>query len=495
MSRLPYASSLQNSESMKPKTAADQDRSSTTELHSEKAEWIATTQRTQWKKMNGLTVSSAPDTESSAADIKWDVEIQLDTSLQTIEGFGACFYELGWTSLRALREQDKQDILRELFAPGVGANFSVCRTPVGANDFSRDWYSYDEVPDDFALEHFSIAKDFDTLVPFIKSALRYQPKLKLWASPWSPPTWMKYNKHYAAAMAGPDKPPNGLRSDQVGKEGTDMFIQEDRYFSAYAAYIARFIEAYRSQSINIEMVMPQNEFNSAQVFPSCCWTPEGLARFISFLGPEMQKLNVDVFFGTMERPNEKLVDILLQEPRASRYIKGAGFQWAGKRAIPGIYRRYPDLQLYQTEQECGDSKNDWRFCRYAWTLLRHFFENGVTAYCYWNISLLKGGISRWGWAQNSLVTVDAQSQTFTYNYEFYLLKHLSGFVRPDARRLTTMSWTGYENLLAFSNSDNSVVVVVQNDLSEELPLRFKIGEKVTAATLPADSFNTFVVRR
>ena len=480
---------------MKSETAADPSTSSTTELHSEKAEWIATTQRTQWKKMNGLTVSSAPDTESSAADTKWDVEIQLDTSLQTIEGFGACFNELGWTSLRALREQDKQDILRELFAPGVGANFSVCRTPVGANDFSRDWYSYDEVPDDFALEHFSIAKDFDTLVPFIKSALRYQPKLKLWASPWSPPTWMKYNKHYAAAMAGPDKPPNGLRPDQVGKEGTDMFIQEDRYFSAYSAYIARFIEAYRSQSINIEMVMPQNEFNSAQVFPSCCWTSEGLARFISFLGPEMQKLNVDVFFGTMERPNEKLVDILLQEPRASRYIKGAGFQWAGKRAIPGIYRRYPDLQLYQTEQECGDSKNDWRFCRYAWTLLRHFFENGVTAYCYWNVSLLKGGISRWGWAQNSLVTVDAESQTFTYNYEFYLLKHLSGFVRPDARRLTTMSWTGYENLLAFSNSDNSVVVVVQNDLCEELPLRFKIGEEVIAATLPADSFNTFVVRR
>ena len=158
--------------------------------------------------------------------------------------------------------------------------------------------------------------------------------------------------------------------------------------------------------------MPQNEFNSAQVFPSCCWTPEGLVRFISFLGPEMQKLNVDLFFGTMERPNEKLVDVPLHDPRSSHYIKGAGFQWAGKRAIPGIHRRYPDLKLYQTEQECGDSKNDWRFCRYSWTLLRHFLENGVTAYCYWNISLVKGGISRWGWAQNSLVRVDAESQSF-----------------------------------------------------------------------------------
>jgi glucosylceramidase len=480
---------------MKSKTAAEKDRSSTTELHSKKTEWIATTQTAQWQKMNRLTVSSASGMESTAADTKWDVEIQVDRPLQEIEGFGACFNELGWTSLSALREEDKEGILRELFAPGGGTNFTVCRTPIGASDFSRDWYSYDEVADDFALEHFSIGNDFERLIPFIKSALKYQPKLKLWASPWSPPTWMKYNKHYAAAISGPSMPPNGLRPDQVGQEGSDMFIQEDRYFRTYAAYITRFIEAYRNQGIEIGMVMPQNEFNSAQVFPSCCWTPEGLARFISFLGPEMQKLNVEVFFGTMERPNEKLVDVPLQDPRSGHYIKGAGFQWAGKRAIPGIHRRHPDLKLYQTEQECGDSKNDWRFCRYAWTLLRHFFENGVTAYCYWNISLVKGGISRWGWAQNSLVTVDTEAQTFTYNYEFYLMKHLSGFVRPGARRLATMSWTGYENLLAFSNPDNSVVVVAPNDLCEELPVRFKIGQKVIAATLPADSFNTFAVGR
>ncbi len=281
--------------------------------------------------MNRLTISSAADLKSSADNVKWDVEVRPDTPLQTIEGFGACFNELGWTSLSLLRDEDKEGIMGELFAPGAGANFSVCRTPIGANDFSRDWYSYDEVPGDLALEHFSIGNDFETLIPFIKSALRYQPELKLWASPWSPPTWMKYNKHYAAAIPGPDMPPNGLRPDQVGREGTDMFIQEDAYFSAYAAYIRRFIEAYRSQGISIGMVMPQNEFNSAQVFPSCCWTPEGLTRFISFLGPEMQKLNVDLFFGTMERPNEKLIDIPLHDPRSSQYIKGAGFQWAGKR--------------------------------------------------------------------------------------------------------------------------------------------------------------------
>jgi glucosylceramidase len=482
---------------MKPQTA-NQQRHSTTESRPEKTatEWISTTQTAQWQRMDGLTISSASDTRSaSASDPTWDVEVQLDTPLQTIDGFGACFNELGWTSLSALSDDDKEAILQELFAPDVGANFSICRMPIGANDFSRDWYSYDEVPGDFALEHFSIANDLETLVPFIKTTLRYQPKLKLWASPWSPPTWMKYNGHYAAAMPGPNMPPNGLRPDQVGKEGTDMFIQEDLYFRAYAAYIARFIEAYRAQGINVGMVMPQNEFNSAQVFPSCCWTPEGLAKFISFLGPEMEKLNVDVFFGTMERPNEKLVEIPLLDPRSGKYIKGAGFQWAGKRAIPGIHWRYPELQLYQTEQECGDSKNDWRFCRYAWTLIKHFLENGVSAYCYWNISLKKGGVSRWGWAQNSLVMVDLEAKTFNYNYEYYLMKHLSRFVQSGARRLNTMSWSGYENFLAFLNPDHSVVLLTQNDLCEELPVRLKIGEKVIAGTLQADSFNTFVVRR
>jgi glucosylceramidase len=497
MSRLPYARSIQNFSSMKTQTATDQPKSSTTKSHREETatEWIATTQIAQWQRMDGLTISPAGDIESSASDTKWDVEVQLEMPLQEVDGFGVCFNELGWTSLSTLRNEDKEGIFQELFAPGVGANFSLCRTSIGGNDFSRDWYSYDEVPGDFALEHFSIANDLETTIPFIKNALKYQPELKLWASPWSPPTWMKYNKHYAAAIPGPDMPPNGLRPDQVGKEGTDMFIQEDRYLRAYAAYIVRFIEAYRSHGINIGMVMPQNEFNSAQVFPSCCWTPEGLARFIAFLGPELEKLNVDLFFGTMERPNERLVDLPLQDPRSGPYIKGAGFQWAGKRAIPGIHRRYPNLKLYQTEQQCGDSKNDWRFCRYAWTLLKHFFENGVSAYCYWNTSLAEGGVGRWGWAQNSLVTVDTKARAFKYNYEYYLMKHLSGFVRPGARRLQIMSWSGYENLLAFSNPDNSVVIVVQNDLCEDLPIRVKVGQKLITANLAADSFNTFLVTK
>jgi glucosylceramidase len=208
----------------------------------------------------------------------------------------------------------------------------------------------------------------------------------------------------------------------------------------------------------------------------------------------MQKLKVDVFFGTMERPNETLVELSLRDPKSGKYVKGVGFQWAGKRAIPFLHHQYPELTLYQTEQECGDGKNDWRYCRYDWTLMKHYLGNGANVYDYWNISLKQGGISRWGWAQNSLVTVDMEAKTFRYNFEYYLLKHLSHFVRPGAKRLDIRGWSGYDNLLAFANPDQSVVIMMQNELCQALPVRVKAGDKVIAATLQADSFNTFVVR-
>ncbi len=449
--------------------------------------WVVTNQTTPWVVRQGPAVE--------ASTVIPDVMVRTDIPRQSIEGFGACFNELGWTSLAALNPQERDAIFHELFAPGVGANFTLCRMPIAANDIARKWYSYDETPDDFALEHFSISNDIETLIPFIKSGLKYQPELKIWASPWSPPTWMKYNKHYATALPAPWQQgvTNWLRPDQVGKEGTDMFIQEDRYFQAYASYFGRFVDEYRNQGINVRMVMPQNEFNSAQVFPSCTWTPEGLARFISYLGPEMEKRDVEIFLGTLERPNAEMVEVSLRNPKASKYIQGVALQWAGKGAIGDIRRVHPNLRLYQSEQECGFGENNWRYCRYTWSLMKHFFGNGVSAYLYWNLSMPKNQLSTWGWPQNSLVTVDTTTKTAIYNYEYYLMKHLSHFVMTGAKYLETVSYTGYANQLAFANPDGSIVVVMQNDLCEEMPVRLAIDNRMIAPTLPADSFNTFVI--
>ena len=443
------------------------------------------------------TTASAPWQSRPVRTDGWqwddlDVQISLDSTNRAIEGFGACFNELGWTSLKALGESDRNTIFEELFGPGKGANFTMCRMPVGANDFSRKWYSYDETPDDFAMQHFSIANDLETLVPYIQSARKFNPDLRVWASPWSPPSWMKTNKHYAEVQQGPGLPPNGLRPDQVGKEGSDSFIQEDRYFAAYANYFGKFIDAYKQQGIRVGMVMPQNEFNSAQPFPSCTWTPEGLARFLNLLGPEMEQRNVELFFGTYERGNRALLDRVMADPVARRYIKGVGVQWAGKNAIHSIRKEYPQLTVFQSEQECGNGKNEWSYAGYCWNLMRHYLRNNTTGYLYWNLSLEKGGRSQWGWPQNSLVTVDVDARKYEFNYDYYVLKHVSHFVQPGAVRLETDGT--FDNVLAFRNPDRSVAVILRNEGARPLQVDIAINGAKTNLKLEPDSLGTALIQ-
>ena len=161
--------------------------------------------------------------------------------------------------------------------------------------------------------------------------------------------------------------------------------------------------------------------------------------------------------------------------------------------MPYIHHAHPELKIYQSEQECGDGKNDWRYARYAWTMMRHYFNHGANVYDYWNLSLDEGGVSRWGWSQNSFVTVDPADATYTFNYEYYIWKHLAHFVQRGARFLPTLSYTGYENVLSFANPDGSIVIAAQNDMTSELPIVFGAGGKLIKATLPADSISTIHV--
>jgi glucosylceramidase len=318
----------------------------------------------------------------------------------------------------------------------------------------------------------------------------------LWASPWSPPQWMKNNKHYACQ---PLNNPffdlsfsNGLKPEQVRREGVDMFIQEDAYFKAYALYFAKFIEAYRNENITISMIMPQNEFNSCQPFPSCTWLSASLNKFVGeYLGPKMKEIGVEVMFGTMERPNPALVDTLLQDAKSKQYITGVGFQWAGKQSVGAIHKKYPDMKIYQTEQECGNGRNDWETCTYSWSLLKHYLNNGANVYDYWNTSLEEGGMSRWGWTQNSLVTVNKDTKTYKYTYEYYLLKHASHYVLPGAQFLTSNGT--YTDMLAFKNLDGRYVLILHNGEEAEIKPVIKIGKQTIAVTLKPNSFNTIIL--
>ena len=405
-----------------------------------KVEWVSTTFENPWQVMEAVE-ADAPAEASVVVDLK--------AVNQTVEGFGSCFNELGWTSLSELSEADRAAILQDLFTP-AGMNLTMARMPVGANDFSVDFYSYDDVPGDLALEHFSIDRDRQRLIPFIRAAKAVNPALRIWASPWCPP------------------------------------------LQAYAQYFGKFIDAYKAEGIDIFMVMPQNEPNSDQVFPSCTWTPEGLIAFLKYLEPEMASRDVEVYLGTMERANPELWDRILTDPEVGPSIKGMGFQWAGKDALPELHRRYPSLPCYQTEQECGDGRNNWRGAMHSWDLMKHYFGNGVQSYFYWNTSLLDGGISTWMWRQNSLVVVDKEKGTYRYSPEYYVLKHASHYVQPGARVLT-LGGT-YSDALGFLNPDGRTVLLLanQSDAPKTVSLEGLPGHP-RLVTLPAGSINTLVL--
>ncbi|MGI6496291.1 MAG: glycoside hydrolase family 30 protein [Kiritimatiellia bacterium] len=394
---------------------------------------------------------------------------------QTILGFGCCMSELGHDALALLSPADRATVLDTLFTPGRGANFTVVRTPVGASDFARDFYSYNEVPGDFAMEHFSLERDETGLLPLLRAVKARVPEdeLLVWASPWCPPRWLKRTGKYSSAPMGGDAGSNDFSgpADRV-REGEDGFLADPAHFAAYALYFRRYVESMRAAGIPVWAVMPQNEPNSDQCFPSCTWKAETLAEFIGkYLGPALEGTGVQLFLGTIERPSLDYAETILRDPECARYVRGVGFQWAGKDALPGVRAAHPDLLLIQSEQECGDGRNDLAHAWHTWDLMRHYLGNGVSVYEYWNIALVDDAISSWGWKQNSLVTVDPVARTFRFNPEYTFLATLSANVRRGAKRWMV---SGFDDALAFQNPDGGVVVVAANRTDAPVPLAVEV---------------------
>jgi glucosylceramidase len=462
-----------------------------------------------WQQQSTANITSAQADSTIAIDItKTD---------QAIEGFGTCFNEQGWASLSALDKNQRTSVMKELFSK-EGGNLTYNRMPLGANDFALEYYSLDDTDGDFAMKDFNTREDEKTLIPFIKAALAVNPDLYLWASPWTPPAWMKVNKHYAchpesswntmienfkASMNGkPDDNPlrfrletmkNGLSTEGLVKEGQDGFIQKPEYLQAYADYFAKFVDAYKAKGIKISMVMPQNEFNSNQCYPSCTWKAASLANFIGkYLGPAMQRKGVDVFFGTVERANPALTDTVLNDADAKKYVKGVSFQWAGKDALPKIRKEHPGLFYVQSEQECGNGLNNWEGAMHSWDLMKQYIGNGVRAYCYWNTSLFENKASRWGWYQNSLVTVNDTTKEYKFTPEYYVLKHTSHYLSKDDKRLITSGT--FSDAMAYLTANGTVIVIAVNKTASPMKVSILLKGKTYTANLPALSINSMIAK-
>jgi glucosylceramidase len=447
-------------------------------------EWTSTTNSNPWIKKQIKLVR--------LSNSKIDALIIPGVKEQTINGFGVCFNELGWTALSVLGEQDREAILKNLFDSKEGLKLNICRMPVGANDYARNYYSLNDSVNDFEMKYFSIDRDKKTLIPYIKAAMKYKPDLKIWGSPWCPPYWMKTNNHYACRTDSN----NGLTREQMGKEGITQFRMQPEYLKAYALYFTKYVQAYRNEGINITGIHVQNEMNSCQNFPSCIWTAADLGSFIGkYLGPAF-KTNIpdaEIWYGTYERPSVEKIDTIMQHPVTSKYITGVSFQWAGKKAISSVHAKYPSLKLMQSETECGNGSNDWKAAEYTFSLMKQYFENGVSVYSFWNSILDETGKSMWGWKQNSMITVNSTNKGVVCNPEFYLLKHFSYFIQPGAKKVKTEG--NNSGLLAFLNPDKSLIIIVGNTEDVASDINIRIGKKRLSVKTEPHSFNTFKIKK
>lgn len=439
-------------------------------------QWFSTSKAKAWQSQaHHLT-----DTQESANLILTGETYQL------VEGFGGCFNELGYVGLNHLEKDDRDRVLHSLFHPEGEHKFTICRLPIGASDYALEWYSHNETDGDVEMKHFSIERDQQYLIPFIREALQLNPDLKLFASPWSPPTWMKSPKAY--------------------NYGTLRW--EKDILKAYALYFVKFVQAYREAGITIHQIHVQNEVIADQKFPSCVWTGEQLREFIrDYLGPAFEEhgLDTEIWLGTINAPDpweelmkktstgfDEYAHTVLSDPQVYKYIKGVGYQWAGKNAIQRTVASYPELRYMQTENECGNGENSWDYAKYVYNLYQHYFTNGVNAYIYWNMVLEPKGKSTWGWEQNSMITVDPTDRKPVLNPEYYVMKHFSHFVLPGARRIGLRgSWTG--NAVAFQNTDGQRVLVIANPFKESRVLNLSLGKTTHRLELEPESFNTIVI--
>lgn len=235
---------------------------------------------------------------------------------------------------------------------------------------------------------------------------------------------------------------------------------------------------------------------------------EQLREFIrDYLGPAFEEhgLDTEIWLGTINAPDpweelmkktstgfDEYAHTVLSDPQAYKYIKGVGYQWAGKNAIQRTVASYPELRYMQTENECGNGENSWDYAKYVYNLYQHYFTNGVNAYIYWNMVLEPKGKSTWGWEQNSMITVDPTDRKPVLNPEYYVMKHFSHFVLPGARRIGLRgSWTG--NAVAFQNTDGQRVLVIANPFKESRVLNLSLGKTTHRLELEPESFNTIVI--
>ena len=403
---------------------------------------------------------------------------------QTIEGFGGAFTEAAATTLRRLSPGNQQQILSAYFDRAAGHGYSLCRTHINSCDFSLGNYAYTEVPGDLQLKDFSIGRDRRALLPMIQAAQRTAgTKLKILASPWSPPAWMK-------------------TTGQMNHGG--KLRPECR--DAWARYFARYIRDYENEGVQIWAVTVQNEPAATQTWDSCLYSAEEERDFVrDHLGPVLERAGLGhVKILIWDHNRDLLVERVrpaFDDSAASRYIWGAAFHWYGPdkfENVQFVHEAWPDKKLLFTEgcQEGGPHLGSWDLGeRYARSIINDL-NRWTVGWIDWNMVLDEtGGPNHVGNLCSAPIIADTKNDRVISQSSYYYLGHFSRFIRPGAERILCASTRDDLEVTGFQNPDGSIAVVVLNRTDEARKFQLTLAGQAGTTSISAHSISTFLSHR
>ena len=408
--------------------------------------------------------------DSISTSAKGKIIIFPQINYQTISGIGGCFNENGGEALLSLPKEEQEKIIRNLFDEKTGCGFNFCRTAIGASDFGLDAYSYSETASDYNQAKFSIDRDKKYVLPYIKSALAVNPNMKLFASPWSPPAWMKVSGKMV-----------GVRPDNTLKDSI-------RIYKAYALYLAKYIKAYAKEGVMVSRIHPQNETDMNSTYPSCVMLPREMNKLVmNYLIPEFKrsKLKTEIWAGTYRTYGKLEALELFADAKFRKSVPGVGLQYTKPIHINDFRALYPDVKMMHTEGKCYNGDNSMKQAQARWTEISDYLNAGVENYAYWNMILNETGESAWNWKQNGLINIDRNNSTVTYNPDYAVMYLVSKYICPGDVRIGHFT-TGEPTSIVLKNAKGNYTLVMQNDAETDKIISVQIGKgEIQMVKIPA----------
>jgi len=410
------------------------------------------------------------------------IHVNENHAYQQVDGFGGAMTDSSaWLIYNKLTTAQRATLMNNLFNPTTGIGMSYVRLPMGASDFVNGAdYTYDDMPagqTDSNLTNFSIAHDLAYIVPVLQQALSLNPSLKILGSPWSAPAWMKTN---GSLYRG------GLQT---------------QYYSVYANYFAKFVDAYQAQGITINSVTVQNEPQAKPAdYPVMWLEPNDEINFVANnLGPTLNSRGTKIIVLDHNWALYPYPITVLSNAAAKNYIAGTAFHCYGA-GSPDFQTRArdvnPDRDIYFTECSSGLWATNFAD-NLVWdveNLIIGGTRNWARTVIKWNIALDQNSGPHTGGCTNctGLVTIDTTSGAVTYNHDYYSIGHASKFAASGAYRIasTSLPASSLESV-AFKNPDGSKVLIVVNGATRSQTFKVRWGGQSFQYSLPSKSVVTF----